>query len=248
MVCFSCGLAAREWKRGDIPLLVHCRTSPDCQFIKGIIKGAPNSAPAPTPVLKTPMPGATNKPNFADLQIRLKSFEKLSPAFTIPRQTLAETGLFLLRLPGVMKCHSCDVVLQDWVEGDTAVEKHRGARPDCPFLAEWFPADVPYSHPPHTLTESQPPSLTGPLSLSHTSTSAYHSMTQPSLLSPANAQATSSCFTLQSSDQSSMEITHTSSPHSSISAGETWVSQPHGQASPQPLQSVASAAPHQVIL
>ena len=350
VVCFSCGLVVREWKRGDVPLLVHCRTNPDCQFIKGIIKGAPDSAPAPTPVLKALTSGATSKPNFADHQIRLKSFKKLSPAFPIPRQRLAETGLFLLRLPDVMKCHSCDVVLQDWVEGNTAVEKHRGVSPDCPFLAEWFPSklsnstkqfdpsdlpaaqfnekelelmahqssaplsshsassltqptslpaesfaalslsDVPNSYTSHTLTESShTPSLPSPqsLSLSHASTSAYHSMTQPSLLSSADAQATDTYSTLQSSGQSSMESyyaaqasgnTHTSSPHtsslytssphtsytssphasyphtssshSSLSAGETWgraVSQPHPQAFPQPLQSVAAAAPHQVL-
>lgn len=155
VICFSCGLVVREWRRGDVPLLVHCRTNPDCQFVKGIIKGAPDSAPAPTPVLKTLPSGVTNKPDFSDFQIRLKSFKKLSPAFPIPRETLSETGLFLLRLPDVMKCHKCDVVVQDWMEGDTAVEKHRGASPDCPFLAEWFPSKLSQQFDPDDLPAAQ---------------------------------------------------------------------------------------------
>ena len=142
VICFSCGLEIREWKRGDVPLLVHCRTNPDCPFIKSIIKGPPASAQAPTPVLKTLTSDSTAKPNFADVQVRLKSFKKLSPAFPILRQELAEAGLFLLRLPDVMKCHSCHCVVQGWVEGDVAVEKHRRASPDCPFLTERFPSKI----------------------------------------------------------------------------------------------------------
>ena len=149
--CFSCGLVVREWKRGDVPLLVHCRTNPDCQFIKTIIKGAPPAEQAPSPVLKTlttsDSAGAANKPDFSDVQVRLKSFKKLSPAFPISRQQLSETGLYLLRLPDVMKCFRCAAVVQSWVEGDTAVEKHRSVSPACSFLAERFPSKL-HSPPP----------------------------------------------------------------------------------------------------
>ena len=151
VICFSCGLVVRDWKRGDVPLLVHCRTNPDCLFIKSIIKGAPSSEPSvPTPILKTLTTAdsiATNRPNFNDIQIRLKSFKKLSPAFPVSRQQLAEAGLYLLRLPDVMKCFKCSCILQGWVEGDTAVEKHRGASPYCTFLAEKFPSKLSTSLP-----------------------------------------------------------------------------------------------------
>ena len=84
--------------------------NPDCQFIKTIIKGAPPAEQAPSPVLKTlttsDSAGAANKPDFSDVQVRLKSFKKLSPAFPISRQQLSETGLYLLRTP------RCDEVLQ----------------------------------------------------------------------------------------------------------------------------------------
>ena len=149
VTCFSCGLVVKEWRRGDVPLLVHCHRNPDCPFITSIIKkGASSAAPvqAPVPHLKTLTASdasrAASRPDFADPETRLKSFKKLSPAFPISRKDLAGAGLFLLRLPDVMRCHSCSAVLQGWVEGDTAVEKHRGASPNCPFLAEHFPCKL----------------------------------------------------------------------------------------------------------
>ena len=216
VICFSCGLEVREWKRGDVPLLVHCRSNPDCTFIKSIIKGAPLSENAPAPVHMSLATNSSSRPNYSDEQVRLQSFKKLSPAFPIPRRSLAEAGLFLLRLPDVMKCHSCEVVLQGWVEEDTPVEKHRQATSHCPFLAEKFPSKLSSPPPvdpsclpaaefderelelmahqqptltshtphhlsdfftglslsdPHTLTSSQPPSLSNtPQSVPHLST------------------------------------------------------------------------------
>ena len=145
VVCFSCGLEVREWQKGDVPLLVHCRSNPECPFIKSIIKGGGPSSEkkqAPTPMMQTLAIDSTSRPDYSDLQVRLQSFKKLSPAFPIPRLQLAEAGLFLLRLPDVMKCHSCGVVLQGWVRGDTAVEKHHGASPHCQFLENRFPCKL----------------------------------------------------------------------------------------------------------
>lgn len=163
VICFSCGLEIKEWKRGDVPLLVHCRQNPDCPFISSIVKkGTPSSAsPQPPPPMLKPLTtldssAAANKPDFSDLNIRLKSFKKLSPLFPIPRQQLAEAGLFLLRLPDVMRCFSCGVIVQGWIEGDTAVEKHRGASQHCSYLAEKFPNKFDLS------SDFDPNSLPGP--------------------------------------------------------------------------------------
>ena len=142
VVCFCCGLEVREWRKGDVPLLVHCRANPECSFIKSIIKGSSLPDQAPPPVLRTSATDSSNRPNYSELNVRLQSFKKLSPAFPIPRLQLAEAGLFLLRLPDVMRCHSCDTVLQGWMEGDMPVEKHQAANPDCPFLAERFPSKL----------------------------------------------------------------------------------------------------------
>ena len=153
VVCFSCGLEVREWKRGDVPLLVHCRANPECSLIKSIIEGPYPSERAPSPVLKTM--ATASRPNYSDLNVRFQSFKKLSPAFPIPRMKLAEAGLFLLRLPDVMKCHRCEGVLQGWVEGDLAVEKHRGVSPHCPFLSERFQNKMSSPVDPSTLPAAE---------------------------------------------------------------------------------------------
>ena len=154
---------------------------------------------------------SANRPNYSDLNIRFQSFKKLSPAFPIPRMTLAEAGLFLLRLPDVMKCHSCEVVLHGWVDGDVAVEKHRGASPSCPFLAERFPSKLSSPAPvdPSTLPAAefderelemmalQPPTLTShsptdTLSLAGLSLSDPHTLSsfQPHSLTPHSPLST----------------------------------------------------------
>ena len=211
VVCFSCGLEVRDWRRGDVPLLVHCRANPECTFIKSIIEGSSSSERAPAPILKTMATDSANRPNYSDLNIRFQSFKKLSPAFPIPRMTLAEAGLFLLRLPDVMKCHSCEVVLHGWVDGDVAVEKHRGASPNCPFLAERFPSKLSSPAPvdPSTLPAAefderelemmalQPPTLTShsptdTLSLTGLSLSDPHTLSsfQPHSLTPHSPLST----------------------------------------------------------
>lgn len=44
--CFSCGLKYEEWKKGDIPLLIHRKLSPLCRFLNTLIsKGASPSTP-----------------------------------------------------------------------------------------------------------------------------------------------------------------------------------------------------------
>ena len=262
VICFSCGLEVREWKRGDVPLLVHCRTNPDCPFIKSIIKGPPASAQAPTPVLKTLTVDSAAKPNFTDIQVRLKSFKKLSPAFPIPRQELAEAGLFLLRLPDVMKCHSCHCVVQGWVEGDVAVEKHRRASRDCPFLTNRFPSKMdstqdfdPSDLPAPQFDESElemmakqqsvPPTshLTPTPSLSHTFTPSLPppvATPHPASL-PFEGLFISSPHTLPSSHHSHSP---TSTHHTSLTDSQPPSLTEASLASPQPLSLSAALTQH----
>lgn len=204
VICFSCGLEIKEWKRGDVPLLVHCRQNPDCPFISSIVKkGTPSSASpqAPPPMLKPlatlDSSTAANKPDFSDLNIRLKSFKKLSPLFPIPRQQLAEAGLFLLRLPDVMKCFSCGVIVQDWVEGDTAVEKHRGVSVHCSYLAEKFPNKLDLSS-----HDFDPNSLPGP----QFNENDLEQMARQQLFSSANSPPSTETFNLPISGLSLSDV------------------------------------------
>ena len=167
--CFSCGLSYEEWRRGDIPLLVHRKMSPLCKFLNTLIsKGVPTPTPItgplpPSPPLRSeasryslpPKPAATHyrevqlhkdevsaKPDWANEQIRQKSFKHMASAVPVSSGECAKAGLYFIRHPDVMRCFCCDVVLEEWIDGEIPVEKHREANPHCKFLLEFFPTKL----------------------------------------------------------------------------------------------------------
>ena len=167
--CFSCGLSYEEWKRGDIPLIVHRKLSPLCKFLNTLIsKGVPTPTPItgplpPFPPLQSEASGyslppkpagvhyhevqlhkdkASTKPDWANEQIRQKSFKHMSSEVPVLREECAKAGLYFIRQPDVMRCFCCDVVLQGWIDGDIPVERHREATPHCKFLLEFFPTKL----------------------------------------------------------------------------------------------------------
>ena len=167
--CFSCGLSYEEWRRGDIPLLVHRKLSPLCKFLNTLIsKGVPTPTPItgplpPSPPLRSevsrysmpPKPAAVHyhavqlhkdkvsaKPDWANEQIRQKSFKHMASVVPVFSEECAKAGLYFIRHPDVMRCFCCDVVLEGWIDGDIPVEKHREANPHCKFLLEFFPTKL----------------------------------------------------------------------------------------------------------
>ena len=165
--CFSCGLSYEEWKRGDIPLIVHRKLSPLCKFLNTLIsKGVPTPTPItgplpPFPPLQSEASGyslppkptgvhyhelhkdeASMKPDWANEQIRQKSFKHMSSEVPVSSEECAKAGLYFIRQPDVMRCFCCDVVLQGWIDGDIPVERHREATPHCKFLLEFFPTKL----------------------------------------------------------------------------------------------------------
>lgn len=167
--CFSCGLTYEEWKRGDIPLIVHRKLSPLCKFLNTLIsKGVPTPIPItgplpPFPPFQSEASGyslppkpagvryhevqlhkdkASTKPDWANEQIRQKSFKHMSSEVPVSSEECAQAGLYFIRQPDVMRCFCCDVVLQGWIDGDIPVERHREATPHCKFLLEFFPTKL----------------------------------------------------------------------------------------------------------
>lgn len=142
--CFSCGLIHERWLRGDIPMEVHKRLNPTCPFIRSLKPQVPVS-PLPSNTLEhsaQSIPTTIQKPNYDNVEIRLKSFKLLSKDFPISPQDCADAGLFFIRKPDVMQCFKCDVIVSGWVAGDVAVEKHREVSPECKFLREFFPTKL----------------------------------------------------------------------------------------------------------
>ena len=140
--CFSCGLIHERWLRGDIPMDVHKRLNPTCQFLRSLEPQVPVSPPPSNTLDHSAQRIPTLKPDYEKVENRIKSFKLLSKDFPISPQDCADAGLFFIRKPDVMQCFKCDAIVSGWVYGDVAVEKHREVSPDCKFLREFFPSKL----------------------------------------------------------------------------------------------------------
>lgn len=168
--CFSCGLIHDRWRRGDIPVDVHRRRNPRCEFLRSLEREFPPVEPPPpahvphvpthvpqasphvprvplhVPHVPTPVPHAQVptpvKPNYELLDNRIKSFKLLPKDVPVSGEDCAKAGLFFIRKPDVMQCFTCDAIVRGWITGDVPVEKHRAISPQCKFLREHFPTKL----------------------------------------------------------------------------------------------------------
>lgn len=60
------------------------------------------------------------------------------PVLPVSSRSLAQAGFYLNREPnlGQTRCFSCGLVINNWCEGDTAMDRHRAGRPNCAFVIE----------------------------------------------------------------------------------------------------------------
>ena len=72
-------------------------------------------------------------PDYSDQTIRLQSFKHWGG--TLSAQELAEGGFYMIA-HDIVKCCSCDVVVQDWEANDNVVDKHHKHSPNCSFLKQ----------------------------------------------------------------------------------------------------------------
>ena len=180
--CFSCGLIHDRWRRGDIPVDVHRRRNPRCEFLRNLERELPPvepPPPTPSPVhahvpqatphashIPTPVPQVPTrvpqthipvKPNYELLDNRIKSFKLLPKDVPVSGEDCAKAGLFFIRKPDVMQCFTCDAIVRGWITGDVPAEKHRTVSPQCKFLREHFPTkfDQQGAHPNDSKLDQQ---------------------------------------------------------------------------------------------
>ena len=73
-------------------------------------------------------------PDYSDQAIRLQSFKHWGGV--LPAQELAEGGFYMIARRDVVRCFSCDVVVQDWERSDNVFDKHCKHSPNCSFLEQ----------------------------------------------------------------------------------------------------------------
>ena len=146
--CFQCGVKYRHWYKGDVPLNVHQKCNPRCPFLQtlnGKSKALfPEQHVQPSKSYITPESIGSNTqgeeismhslqfPDYSEEAVRLQSFKHWGGV--LPAQELAEGGFYMIARRDVVRCFSCDVVVQDWESGGNVVKEHYRHSPNCQHL------------------------------------------------------------------------------------------------------------------
>ena len=146
--CFQCGVKYRHWCKGDDPLSVHRKCNPRCPFLQTLSSKSKSSTPERRPtrsyVQPELLPVSSNTqsegvskhslqfPDYSDQAIRLQSFKHWGGV--LPAHELAEAGFYMIARHDIVRCHSCNVVVQEWEKSDNVIDEHRRLSPNCNYV------------------------------------------------------------------------------------------------------------------
>ena len=144
--CFQCGVKYRHWYKGDVPLNVHQKYNPRCPFLQTLTSKSKSSPPEHQPTGSYIQPESIGSntqgeevskhslqhPDYSEQAVRLQSFKHWGGV--LPAKELAEGGFYMIARRDVVRCFSCNVVVQDWESSDNVIDEHRRHSPNCPFL------------------------------------------------------------------------------------------------------------------
>ncbi|GIY03979.1 e3 ubiquitin-protein ligase XIAP [Caerostris darwini] len=119
--CFSCNVEMYDWDLNDDPMLYHELFSPECEYLKTI------NFPRPL----------DNENDFYKTKIhRLDSFENWNCLWKYPQDpsALATQGFFYNENRDVVQCVFCGVIITEWNDDESVIEKHVKVSYKCPFL------------------------------------------------------------------------------------------------------------------
>ena len=75
-----------------------------------------------------------NHPQFEAYEARLETFSNWPPAIPFDPVDLANTGLFYEGIGDQTVCYSCGKRLSLWLKGQSIIQKHSNASPNCVTL------------------------------------------------------------------------------------------------------------------
>ena len=146
--CFQCGVKYRHWYKGDVPLNVHQKCNPRCPFLLTLVSKSKSPPPERRPtrsyIQPESLPIGSNTqseevskhslqfPDYSDQAIRLQSFKHWGGV--LPAHELAEAGFYMIARRDIVRCHWCNVVVQDWESSDNVIDEHHRHSPNCSFL------------------------------------------------------------------------------------------------------------------
>ncbi|XP_060592564.1 baculoviral IAP repeat-containing protein 7-like [Ruditapes philippinarum] len=148
--CFQCGIGLKDFSEDDNPLNEHVRHSSRCPFLLEYLGQTQLSSvlyqlQAQDPELNrqrqfeeirrtSPESNYTARhPEYRNIEVRLKTFDKWpSNRMQTPRQ-LAEAGLYYTGYEDHVRCFACDGGLRRWDPEDEPWTEHCRWFPACPF-------------------------------------------------------------------------------------------------------------------
>ncbi|GIY22448.1 baculoviral IAP repeat-containing protein 1f [Caerostris extrusa] len=119
--CFSCNVEMYDWDLNDDPMLHHESFSPECEYLKTI---------------QFPRP-LDNENDFYKTKIyRQDSFKNWNCSWKHPQDpsALATQGFFYNKNKDVVQCVFCGVIITEWNDKKSVIEKHVELSYKCPFL------------------------------------------------------------------------------------------------------------------
>ncbi|KAL6043871.1 hypothetical protein STEG23_011827 [Scotinomys teguina] len=137
--CFCCSLILFCTRLKNLPIEIHKRLRPGCDFLLG--KDVGNIGKYDVRV-KSPEKLRGGKARFQDEEARLESFENW-PFYahgTSPR-VLSAAGFVFTGKRDTVQCFSCGGCLGNWEEGDDPWKEHAKWFPKCEFLQSKKPSE-----------------------------------------------------------------------------------------------------------
>ncbi|KAL1781661.1 baculoviral IAP repeat-containing protein 3 [Sigmodon hispidus] len=81
------------------------------------------------------------KYDFSCELYRLSTYSAFPPGVPVSERSLARAGFYYMGVNDKVKCFCCGLMLDNWKQGDSPVEKHRQLYPSCSFVQSLNPAN-----------------------------------------------------------------------------------------------------------
>ncbi|NP_076477.3 baculoviral IAP repeat-containing protein 3 isoform X1 [Rattus norvegicus] len=100
------------------------------------------------------------KYDFSCELYRLSTYSTFPAGVPVSERSLARAGFYYTGVNDKVKCFSCGLMLDNWKQGDSPIEKHRKLYPSCSFVQTLNPANSLEASPqpplPSTATSTMP--------------------------------------------------------------------------------------------
>ncbi|CAO2636191.1 Baculoviral IAP repeat-containing protein 3 [Lemmus lemmus] len=96
------------------------------------------------------------KYDFSCELYRLSTYSAFPAGVPVSERSLARAGFYYTGVNDKVKCFCCGLMLDNWKQGDSPVEKHRQLYPSCSFVQTLNPASRPEASPQTSLPSAVP--------------------------------------------------------------------------------------------